>query len=93
MPRGCLRFIVEAAQNDDVYRLYESFCVDPRVHFIQEPLRLQPELKRLTQQKTKSSKIWTDVYLAAFAIQANLELVSFFDTGSRNSPGLNCMIL
>lgn len=82
----------DVKSNAEAWVLYDATLADLRVGFCDDPLGIEIEWRALTQQKTPSTKLWNDAYLAAFAKLTNLELVSF-DPGLRNFPGLNCTIL
>ena len=47
------------------------------VRFQLEPLNLESLWYKFASRKTASPKVWMDAYLAAFAISADLELVTF----------------
>lgn len=46
----------------------------------------------LTQGLSFSHKVWSDAYLAAFALAGNFEVVTF-DQGFSKFPGVRCVIL
>jgi toxin-antitoxin system PIN domain toxin len=76
----------------DAWRDYDAMRSDPRVSYHEEPPDLELRWRSLTQANTFSPNVWSDAYLAAFAIEASLELVSF-DRGISGYPGLRCTIL
>jgi toxin-antitoxin system PIN domain toxin len=49
----------------------------PQVIWLAEPVTLEAEWKRCGAVATASPKVWMDAYLAAFAIAAGLELLTF----------------
>lgn len=61
----------------EAWILYEAFLADPRVTFTDEPDGLQEIFRRLSFRDEVSPKRWADDYLAAFALSANLTLVTF----------------
>jgi len=76
----------------DAWGCYDQIFVDERVAFAEEPPGLQNSWRALTQQNRFSTNVWTDAYLAAFAIAADLELITF-DKGFRQFKGLRHTIL
>lgn len=64
----------------------------PEVGMLADPPQVDIELDRLAQQTAWPGKMWSDAYLAAFAIAANLRLVSF-DRDFARFPGLNWLHL
>jgi uncharacterized protein len=65
---------------------------DQRFSFIQEPLGLEHIWRRLTTTETYSPKVWTDRYLAAFAMAESLAVVTF-DGAFRGIPDLDVVDL
>ncbi len=53
--------------------------------YIAEPLGLDIELRELTSQATPAPREWSDSYLAAFAIAASIDLVTFDKALSRKA--------
>jgi uncharacterized protein len=60
----------------DAWRVYRSILADERVQFAPEPFTLEQEWRKLTAQDRPTPRIWTDAYLAAFAIAAGMQLVT-----------------
>ncbi|MFP4393481.1 MAG: hypothetical protein ACLFPG_11585 [Desulfohalobiaceae bacterium] len=58
-----------------------------RVYLKQEPVDIEPAWRELTNLAERSAKGWQDVYLAVFALQSNLRIVTF-DRGFRTYPDL-----
>lgn len=71
---------------------YEAFAADPRVIFLEEPGSIAAVFKALTQAAFPGHERWTDAYLAAFALAAKAEIVTF-DTGFRGTDGLTVRLL
>ena len=67
---------VRPISNREAFALLESFMQRPSVGFREEPPNLFPSWKRYADLPTSSPKRWMDAYLAAFALEAGLELVS-----------------
>ena len=76
----------------DAWLHYDIFIAEPNVSYVEEPKGLEPIWRSLTTRQTFSHKLWNDAYLAAFAICAGIELVTF-DQGFKQFPGLKCTIL
>jgi uncharacterized protein len=76
----------------DACQKYDTFLSDPRVTFADEPTNLEAQWRVFTQSQSYSPQVWNDAYLAAFALVANLELVTF-DKGLARYPNVNCRIL
>ena len=72
--------------------LYERWRNESSVVFHTDPAGVDDQLKQLSQQATLTTRLWTDAYLAAFAIAAGLRLVSF-DRDFTRFPGLDLLLL
>ena len=82
----------EALTLAQAWTVYDSLMEDERFSFTHEPLGLEHLWRRLTSEETYSSKVWTDRYLAAFAIADGLTLVTI-DGGFRSIPNLTVVEL
>lgn len=51
--------------------------LDPRVSFVDEPPEIDLHWRALTQRQSHSTNVWSDAWLAAFAVAADLNLVTF----------------
>jgi toxin-antitoxin system PIN domain toxin len=79
--------------NAQAWKAYEAFAADDRVTMrIDEPTELESQWKRLAARNTASPKLWMDAYLAAFAITADLRLVTT-DSTFRQFAGLDLLVL
>ena len=67
----------EALSLSESWSCYDSLMQDERFDFALEPLGLEQLWRRLTMIDSYSPKVWTNRYLAAFAITGSLILVSF----------------
>jgi uncharacterized protein len=74
------------------WQLFDLYLSDPRVAFADEPANLEMHWRGLTQSQKYSPKVWSDAYLAAFALSAQLELVTF-DQGFAQYTNVPCTIL
>ena len=71
----------------DGWKCYDALCRDDRVAFISEPSDVEEIWRTLTRSRHQGHRVWTDAYLAAFAISAELPL-STLDQGFRQFDGL-----
>jgi predicted nucleic acid-binding protein len=62
------------------------------VKYLEEPANLLPRWRSLAELATASPKRWMDAYLAAFALEANIGLVTT-DSGFKIFPGLIATLL
>ncbi len=77
---------------DPLITAYDRLQRDPRVSYADDPLRVEPQWRTVTQRETFSPKVWNDAYLAAFAMAATLELVTF-DRGCAVYHPAGCTVL
>ena len=79
--------------NGQSWQTYEALLADDRVDFYaDEPADLESHWKQLALRETASPKLWMDAYLAAFAINARLQLVTT-DEDFRQFRGLDHHVL
>lgn len=71
----------------EAWLLRDEILSDHRVEFIGEPATLEHEWRSYTQQQTFAHNLWNDAYLAAFAQNRQLKIVTF-DKGFAHYPGL-----
>jgi uncharacterized protein len=76
----------------DAWQKYDIFQSDRCVSYVEEPVDLERHWRTFTGRSSHSPNVWSDAYLAAFAIAGNWELVSF-DKGLKQYPGVNCTVL
>ena len=81
---GLLRLLTsEAVMGDEVmnqqeaWGAYDRWLRDERVAFMDEPSGLEGRFRTLTRLRQAATKDWADSYLAAFAGEAQLTLVTF----------------
>jgi toxin-antitoxin system PIN domain toxin len=65
----------------------DRFCFEPS-----EPEGLDLTLRRLVKGRTFTPRLWTDAYLASFALAGGFTMVTF-DRGFRSFPGLARLVL
>lgn len=82
----------EAVTLAEAWRLYDELLADPRIAFSEEPSGIERSWRQLTTQRSFSHKIWSDAYLAAFAMEARTNLVTF-DQGFGRIADLDSTIL
>jgi toxin-antitoxin system PIN domain toxin len=61
----------------DAWQKYDLMLGDPRIAYAQEPADLEKHWRVFTQTRTYSPQVWNDAYLAAFALAADLGVVTF----------------
>jgi uncharacterized protein len=77
---------------DQAWQKYDLYRLDPRIEFADEPTATEHHWRNFTQQHSFSPKIWSDAYLAGFALAGGLTLVTF-DQGFSKFPGVHCLFL
>jgi toxin-antitoxin system PIN domain toxin len=77
--------------NEEAWSLYQQFLAQPFVHFVADPPELDEHFREFTSPSL-SHRLWTDAYLAAFAITRKMRLVSF-DSDFNQFKGLNFLML
>lgn len=82
----------EALSTAECWRVYETLMDDERFVFRAEPAGLEAALKQATLPHSFAPKLWQDAYLAAFAVTAKLQLVTF-DKGFQSFAELNHLLL
>lgn len=83
---------VAPLSNRDAFGLLDAIMDRANVGFMDEPTGLTQHWKRYGALDTASPKRWMDAYLAAFSVQAGLELVSA-DSAFRSFPELSLIFL
>lgn len=71
---------------------YDQLLSQPPVSFLAEPEGLGERIRAHTFERERSASLWTDAYLAAFAQQAKVRLVTF-DRGFRRFEELDLIVL
>ena len=82
----------EAVTMKEAWQLYGKIRSDSRIAFLAEPEKVETTWKGLTDLGSRSPKLWNDAWLAAFAMEQSLQLVTF-DTGFKQFVGLHHLIL
>ena len=76
----------------DAWRAYDQLFDDPRTAYADEPEDIERVWCSFTQGRVFSPKVWSDAYLAAFALACDFELVTF-DRGLAQYKDLRCTVL
>ncbi len=71
---------------------YEHWLALPEIAFLSDPPQLHDRLRQLSQSVNLGPALWTDAYLAAFAMAGGYRLVAF-DADFRRFPGLDLLHL
>ena len=74
------------------WSIYQEFKALPNIRFLTEPPYLEASFHSLTTAVDLPNRLWTDAYLAAFAIASGSRLVSF-DADFSRFPGLQFLHL
>jgi toxin-antitoxin system PIN domain toxin len=74
------------------WSIYQEFKALPNIRFLTEPTHLETTFHSLTTEVDLPNRMWTDAYLAAFAIASGSRLVSF-DADFARFPGLQFLHL
>ena len=74
------------------WSIYQEFKALPNIRFLSEPIHLETTFHSLTTEVDLPNRMWTDAYLAAFAIASGSRLVSF-DADFARFPGLQFLHL
>ena len=84
--------VVNPKTNAEAWAIYQEFRALPNIQFLAEPAGLEVHLQTLTAQAAFSHRLWTDAYLAAFALAGGYRIASF-DAVFARFPGLNFLHL
>lgn len=76
----------------EAWKTCDRLANDPRVFFLPEPPALEDSFRRYTRASSPSHALWTDAYLAAFAVESQAQLVSL-DRGFSRFEGLEFLPL
>ncbi|HEX7262247.1 MAG TPA: TA system VapC family ribonuclease toxin [Luteolibacter sp.] len=76
----------------EIWGIYQTYLAMPIVRILPEPAELDSTFSLLTEAPHFCHRLWTDTYLAAFAITSDCRLVSF-DADFSRFPQLNFLHL
>lgn len=82
----------EALTNAKALALIQQLLASPSIRLLQEPVGTHDQLLQYGKSNTRSPQVWTDAYLASFAIAGNLRFATF-DKGFKKFKNLNLEIL
>jgi hypothetical protein len=69
-----------------------SLQLDERFVFAPEPENMDVNLRAMVEGREATPNVWSDAYLAAFALSEGLSLVSF-DGGMKSFPHVETLLL
>ncbi|MFN0130596.1 MAG: TA system VapC family ribonuclease toxin [Verrucomicrobiales bacterium] len=78
--------------NAAAWAIYQQFTALPIVQFLADPPGMDVHFQAVTTQSAFPHRLWTDAYLAAFAVADGSRLVSF-DAEFTRFPGLHFLHL
>jgi toxin-antitoxin system PIN domain toxin len=78
--------------NRAAWAAYDAMLADERIAFAGEPEGIETRWREFGARSTASLKLWTDAYLAAFALAGGYQFVTT-DTGFRQFRGLDLLLL
>jgi toxin-antitoxin system PIN domain toxin len=61
----------------EAWKTFDSWLQDERIGFLDEPSETEAPFRAMTRLRQAAPKDWADSYLAAFALAAQLTLVTF----------------
>jgi toxin-antitoxin system PIN domain toxin len=86
------RVLSRALNHDEAWDIYRRYMALPTVQFLAEPANLEQHFAALTLTADLPHRMWTDSYLAAFALASKSRLVSF-DGDFKRFAGLDFLHL
>jgi toxin-antitoxin system PIN domain toxin len=81
----------DARTMSEAWSLWDRIWADTRIVFLPEPDDIEREFRSRSRLSSRSSKVWADAYLLAFAAVAGLKLVTF--DRALKSHGVDVLIL
>ncbi len=81
-----------AHSNTEAWGIVAAWLNLDYINFEAEPSDLEAPWGQLASHARPSPKLWNDAYLAAFAMRAGLQLVTF-DAGFKQFKGLDLLLL
>jgi toxin-antitoxin system PIN domain toxin len=88
------RYGVMGITNEDALAMLERFLALSNVAYRDEPAGLVPQWHQLARRRDAAPKVWMDAYLAAFAMAADLTLVTLdADFHQYAAAGLKAQVL
>jgi toxin-antitoxin system PIN domain toxin len=78
--------------NQEIWDIYKAYRSMPIVHFLNEPQGIESHFCNCTNTPSFLHRLWTDGYIASFAMASGCRVVTFDGDFSR-FEGLNVLIL
>ncbi len=79
--------------NEGAWSVFDALCADDRIDLMdREPAGLDECWRAFATRTTASTRLWTDAYLAAFAVAGDFAVVTA-DRGFRQFDGLRLHLL
>jgi toxin-antitoxin system PIN domain toxin len=78
--------------HEEAWNIYRTYRNLPIIRFLDEVSNLETSFAALTANSSIPHRLWTDAYLAAFAISTTSRLVSF-DSDFQGFPELDVLLL
>lgn len=82
----------EALSNDRALLLVQQLLDSPSIRLLPEPVGVQEHFLQFGKSKRKSPQLWTDAYLAAFALAGKLRFATY-DKGFKKFEKLDLELL
>ena len=82
----------DVCSQKEAWRIYDAALARPGTHFMSEPPSLETVWRARTTLNQPATKLWTDLYLAAFAHGHGLRLVTF-DRGFKRLAEIDVAVL
>jgi uncharacterized protein len=76
----------------EAWNAYERWLSPPEIVFLDEPAGIDDQLRRLCRALAIGPALWSDAYLAAFALAGGFRVVAF-DADFRRFPDLHVLPL
>ena len=83
----------EARTRRQAWDLMDHLLADPRIDVLPEPDNLVPLWMALSKRDDRNHALWTDDYLAAFAVAAELEVVTLDRPFRARYPSAQVVVL
>ena len=68
---------IDVKSQVEAWRIYDAFFDRSNVRFVEEPHGIEEVFRKRARSQTASPQDWADSYLAAFAVRASMQLVTF----------------
>lgn len=78
---------IQTANMTEAWQVHDDLRKLPRVGFLPDPNGVEPQWRAFTQGAGYSHRVWNDAYLAAFALVAGCQVVTF-DAGFTKFAGV-----